>query len=63
MRGRNGSGPMHRALIDVVFHPDRRENHPRSENTRKDRSMKDRSISRREDIPWRVMEHDVHNVH
>jgi len=54
---------MHRALIDVVFHPDRRENHPRSENTRKDRSMKDRSISRREDIPWRVMEHDVHNVH
>ncbi|MFP4139354.1 MAG: hypothetical protein ACOCVI_03180 [Planctomycetota bacterium] len=54
---------MHRALIDVVFHPDRRENHPRSEKIGKDRPVKDRSISRREDIPWRVMEHDVHNVH
>lgn len=60
MRGRHGSGPMQRALIDVVFHPDRENNRPARGRTHEDKRSDGASIDRRIDMPWRVMAHDGH---
>jgi hypothetical protein len=51
---------MQRALIDVVFHPDRENNRPARGRTHEDKRSDGASIDRRIDMPWRVMAHDGH---